>query len=299
MAATVGFMQGAVGTFREVEHLLDNIAEAPNDLALATTALAIDEEFRGGRIAVVMCSQNMRLIEDNVKLLDAFHAIGMRMIQLTYNEANLVGDGCLEERNAGLSSFGRAVVRRMNDLGLIIDGSHTGKRTTMDAMRMSDAPFVFSHANAKAVSDTRRNIDDEQIEACAQTGGVIGINAFAAFVKADAPRSASIEDYLDHIEHVARVAGVDHVGIGLDQLENRRYYAGAGFGVDPNNSLERRARLQPASTYPTRKYVPGLESVSGLPTISEGLFRRGFGPDAVAKIIGLNWLRVYRQVWGE
>jgi membrane dipeptidase len=296
--STIGWMQGTRGTFQDIAFLQRQIDDSPDDLVLATTAAEVDGARQSGKSAVVMCSQNTRLIEDEVSLLDAFHAVGMRIVQLTYNEANLVGDGCTEPRNAGLTDFGRAVVKRLNRLGIIPDGSHTGKQTTMDAMAMTETPFIFTHANAKAVSNSKRNIDDEQIEACARTGGVIGVNAFSAFVKAEDPAKASMEDFLDHIGHMVKVAGIDHVGIGLDQTETRRWYTDRGIGNDPNRSEDRRERVAPKHTYPVYAYVPGLESITGMPLVTEGLVGRGYKAEDIAKILGLNWLRVYRQVWG-
>src|SRR6266542_692675 len=193
-SSSIGWMQGTQGTLRDIEFLMDRIEESPDALTFATTARQIEEAKRDAKTAVVMCSQNTRLIEDEVRLLDTFHAIGMRIIQLAYNEANLVGDGCTEPRDAGLTDCGRAVVKRMNKLGIIVDGSHTGRQTTLDAMAISEQPFIFTHANAKAVSNSKRNIDDHQIETCAKTGGVIGINAFSAFVKAENPDAASMDD---------------------------------------------------------------------------------------------------------
>ena len=296
--STIGWMQGTRGTFQDIAFLQRQIDESKDDLVLATTAREVEHARDSGKTAVVMCSQNTRLIEDEVSLLDAFHAVGMRIVQLTYNEANLVGDGCTEPRNAGLTDFGRAVMKRLNRLGIIPDGSHTGKQTTMDAMAMTETPFIFTHANAKAVSNSKRNIDDEQIEACARTGGVIGVNAFSAFVRAEDPAKASMDDFLNHIDHMVKVAGIDHVGIGLDQTETRRWYTDRGIGNDPNRSEDRRERVAPKHTYPVYAYVPGLESIAGMPLVTEGLVRRGYKAEDIAKILGLNWVRVYRQVWG-
>ena len=297
--STIGWMHGTRMTLQDIEFLKGQIDSAADVLTLGTTAADIERAQREGKTAVIMCSQNTRLIEDEVGLLDTFHAVGMRIIQLTYNEANLVGDGCTESRNAGLTDFGRAVVKRMNKLGIIVDGSHTGKRTTMDAMAISERPFVFTHANAKAVSNSARNIDDEQIEACAKTGGVIGINAFSAFVKAEDPASASMDDFFAHIAHVVKVAGIDHVGIGLDQTETRRWMVSKGVGIDPNYSPERRERVAPKKTYPVYSYVPGLETITGMALITDEMVKRGYKEQDIKKIVGLNWLRVYRQVWGS
>ena len=136
---TIGWMQGTLGTMRDIEFLMDRIEESPDALTFATTATQIEGAKRNSKTAVVMCSQNTRLIEDEVRLLDTFHAVGMRIIQLAYNEANLVGDGCTEPRDAGLTDFGRAVVKRMNKLGMLIDAAHCGDQTTLDIIEASIA----------------------------------------------------------------------------------------------------------------------------------------------------------------
>jgi membrane dipeptidase len=298
MVSTIGWMQGTAGTFRDIEFLYQQVAACANDVTVVTSVAEIEAAHAAGKIAIILESQNTRLIEDDERLLDSFHRVGIRTIQLTYNEANLVGDGATEPRNAGMTEFGVAVVRRMNKLGILIDCSHTGRQTTLDAMALSEVPVVFSHANALALCANPRNIDDEQIEACARTGGVIGVNAFAPFVKLPDPTSATIEDYLDHVDYMVSKAGIDHVGIGLDLTEGRTFYVERGVCIDPNWSEFRSARVAKPHAYPIFAFAQGLQSIVEMPNVTKGLLARGYSRDDVAKIMGGNWLRVYRRVWG-
>src|SRR5690606_23579948 len=140
-------------------------------------------------------------VEDDLHLLDTYKALGVGVIQLTYNVRNRLGDGASEETDAGLSHFGIAFVRRCNELGIIVDCSHTGARTTLDAIEVSSQPVIFSHANARAVHPSNRNITDEQIRALAAKGGVIGVVGFPGFVSHMA--RPSLDRFIDHIDHIA------------------------------------------------------------------------------------------------
>ena len=136
-----------------------------------------------GKLGVIIHFQNTLPLGDDLANYESFHRQGLRMVQICYNRTNLVGDGCLEPGDGPLSSFGCQVVKEMNRLRMVVDLSHTGRRTTFDAMRASSSPPVFSHSNPLALCSNRRNIDDEQIRAVAGLGGLIGVNAYPAFVK--------------------------------------------------------------------------------------------------------------------
>ncbi|MEQ9557823.1 MAG: dipeptidase [Rhodospirillales bacterium] len=271
--------------------------EGHDRLRLAHRAADIEAAKQAGDMAVVFHFQGTDAVEDDLDLLDAYKALGLGMVQLTYNVKCRVGDGALERTDAGLSLFGQDLVRRCNDLGLIVDGSHTGFKTTMDAMEVCDGPFVFSHANAKALHPSPRNITDEQMKACAQTGGVVGINGFPSFL-GDDPRP-SLERFIEFIDYAVDLMGIDHVGLGID------YY----MGMDPIIPADKaRARYDDAiktgrwdaAVYPPPPhYFPkGIETPSALGNLTAGLLARGYGAADVRKIMGENWLRVFRQVWG-
>jgi membrane dipeptidase len=220
------------------------------------------------------------------------------MVQLTYNIRNRVGDGCEEAGNAGLSRFGRDLIQRLNETRVIVDGSHTGERTTLEAIDASSRPFVFSHANASAVYPCPRNISDVQIKAAAATGGLIGINGFPAFLgKSPTP---TIEDFLRHLDHVVELVGIEHAALGIDYYE----------GMHPVANAEEASRMYQqqlavrrwsAEVYPSppHYYPAGMSTPRELPNLTDKLLAHGYSAGETRKILGENWLRVMRAVWGE
>jgi len=250
-----------------------------------------------GQTAVILHAQGADLLENNVQLVDAFKALGVGIMQLAYNEKNRLGDGAGERTDAGLSIFGVKVVNRCNEVGIVVDGSHTGNRTTLDAIEISAKPFVFSHANPKGVFDTARNITDEQIKACAATGGVIGAVGYPAFVSAS--ERPNLDQYIDHIAYVADLVGIAHVSLGVD------YFLGhAGIADDARAIREYEGRINVGrwrrSDYPPPPYYypEGIETPDKLGNLTAALLRRGFAADDVRAVLGGNWMRVLTQCWG-
>ena len=210
------------------------------------------------------------------------------MVQICYNRTNLVGDGCLEPGDGPLSPFGREVIKEMNRLGMVVDLSHTGRRTTFDAMRVSSTPPVFSHSNPLALCSNRRNIDDEQIKAVADLGGLVGVNAYPAFVK-QGGKDATVSDLVDHIDYLVDLIGPDQVGLGLDFCEtspqtHAEMIASGEWSIEdyPDSS----------GTYPI-----GLETPAQIPNITNELIKRGYPSDAMAGILGHNWIDLFKRVW--
>lgn len=266
-------------------------------LRLARTAADIEAAKAAGGMAIVPHFQGTDPVEDDLNLLDAYKAMGVGMIQLTYNVKNRVGDGALERTDAGLSIFGVNVVKRCNELGIVVDGSHTGARTTFDAMEACEGPFVFSHANAKALHPSPRNITDDQMKACAATGGLVGINGFPSFLGEDTrPTMARFAEFIDY---AVNLMGIDHVGLGID------YYMGMDPIIPPDKAQARyddavaTGRWDATAYPPPPHYFPtGIETPDRLPNLTAALLDRGYSAEDAAKIMGGNWLRVFRAVWG-
>ncbi|PIW28242.1 MAG: peptidase M19 [Rhodospirillales bacterium CG15_BIG_FIL_POST_REV_8_21_14_020_66_15] len=266
-------------------------------LRLARAAADIEAAKRDGDMAIVFHFQGTDAVEDDLDMLDAYKALGLGMVQLAYNVKCRVGDGALERTDAGLSLFGVDLVKRCNELGIVVDGSHTGYRTTMDAIEASTQPVVFSHANARALHPSPRNITDEQMRACAATGGIVGINGFPSFLGEDV--RPTLDRFVAFIDYAVDLMGVDHVGLGID------YY----MGMDPIIPAEKaRARYDDAirtgrwdaAVYPPPPhYFPeGIETPATLHNLTARLLARGYTAEDVRKVMGGNWLRVFRQVWG-
>ena len=199
----------------------------------------------GGALAVVLHFQGCDPIEDDVNLLDAYHALGVRVMQPTYNARNRLGDGCLERANSGLSKLGRAAIARMNELRIVVDVAHVGERTSLEVIETSTAPVIVSHGNACGVYESRRNLTDEQITAVAASGGVIGVCAFPGFVSA---ADQSLDKLLDHVDYLAALVGAEHVGLGLDFARRPRRTT--------TTSATRRTPIR-GRRGPTRRVSPG------------------------------------------
>jgi membrane dipeptidase len=284
------------GAMHSIARWIQYLEERSDQLLHVLTAEDVWRAKREGKLGIIFHFQNTDPVEDNLALLRVYHRLGVRLIQLTYNRKNRVGDGCEERTDCGLSRFGVQLIQEMNRLGIIVDLSHTGYRTTMEAIEIAGAPPIFSHSNCKAVCDSPRNLTDEQIRAVAARGGVIGINGFPSFVaKATRP---TLEHFIAHIEHIAELVGPEHVGLALD------YYEGMAGVATPERAQALYADhlasgIWTAESYPAPPwhYPEGLELPSGFPQLTEALVARGYKHDEIKKILGENFLRVFQQVW--
>ena len=193
---------------------LDDHFAANADLARKVTSVAgIRQAKADGRVGIIYGFQNSTPFEGDERLVAVFAALGVRIVQVAYMTGNLLADGCLEPRNAGLTEFGRAVIGELNRNRLLIDLSHVGDRSTLEAIDASADPVAFTHANARALSPSPRNKTDEAMRALAARGGVIGYSSLPSFVTED-PRDATLARYLDHIDYAVQLVGIEHVGLG-------------------------------------------------------------------------------------
>lgn len=284
----------------------DIMATIPDKAKKIIKARDIEEAKKEGKTDYIINFQNTSALEGKLSAIDLFYKLGLRIMQLTYQRAELVGDGCGSRRSktAGLTDFGVDVVERMNKLRMVVDLSHVGYATTMEAIEISKQPPCFTHINCHGTYGFRfmRGKSDEELKAMADRGGVAGMTAIARFIREEGDlEGATIEHFLDHVDYAVNLIGVDHVGLGLDINEGitpEEYY-----GVH-NQTYE--ARFQPDPTSHTRRrhpfehyYVFGLDSISKIGVITEGLVARGYSDDEILKILGGNWLRYFKYVWGE
>ncbi len=264
-------------------------------LLVALSAADFERAKREGKTAVVMNFQNATMLEDDVDNVDALHALGMRSFQLTYNYRNRLGDGCLERTNAGLSEFGVEVVKRMNKIGVLIDLSHCGRQTTFDGIAFSSRPVAMTHTMCEALRRGHpRAKTDEQLRACAQKGGVVGIAALGYFLGPDPGGETTIEAYADHIEHAASVAGHEHVGLSSDFPPQ-----GIESWATRENWYEPRLRaFKPSYEVRWPPWIPALDSPSRFLNIARVLERRGWRARDLERLLGQNWLRLFRDTIG-
>jgi len=240
-----------------------------------------------GLAGMIFGFQNTGPIDGNPRMLAVYHALGVRIIQLTYNDENAVGFGCMAPEDKGLTSFGREVVAEMNRLGILVDLSHCGHKTTMDAIETSKGPVAFTHANPLALAKSPRNKPDSAFKALAAKGGVAGVVLLPAWLTHHG--KAGLEDYLNAIDYLVNLMGIDHVGLGTDFMEEipAEIMMAALKGISAENLQK----------YYGSTIVNGFESAAEFPKVTEGLLSRGYGPEEVKKIMGGNWLRLYEEVW--
>ncbi|MEQ9811914.1 MAG: dipeptidase [Azospirillaceae bacterium] len=296
VAPTIASVEGARYALGQIA-LWKGLIAADERLVQAHTAADIEAAKEAGKTAILMHFQGADPIESDLDLVFAYKDLGVGIIQLCYNVRNHVGDGADERTDSGLSYFGVKLVRRLNEARVIVDCSHTGERTTLDAVETSAAPVVVSHGNPRALHASRRNITDEMIRAIAGSGGLVGIVGFPGFV--DSTNRPSLDRFVDHIAYVADLVGIDHVGLGID------YYNGQAPIVSDEEAMNfYQAALKSGvwrpDTYPPppHHYPAGIETPATLANLTARLLERGFGEEAALKVLGGNWMRVYRAVWG-
>lgn len=282
-------LQVALGGLAEWK---ERLLRHPDRLLQLRSAADLREAKRTRRVAVLLGFQNATIVESDVRNLDRLQELGTRCIQLTYNSRNLLGDGCTERTNAGLSDFGVRVVERMNELRIVVDLSHCGEQTSRDGLQFSKRPAAFTHTMCKAVHDHVRAKSDELLKACADKGGMIGIATLGYFVS---PRAdATLEDYLNHVDHAVKVAGSEHVGIASD-------YSLRGIETTATREswyVPRLTSFKPVYNVRWPPWIPELDPPERFRNVANGLARRGYKHDTVEKILGGNWLRYLSDVLG-
>jgi membrane dipeptidase len=242
-----------------------------------------------GKTGIIIGFQNTTPIEDDINLLRIFKDLGVRIIQLTFQDRNYVGDGCWEKTDAGLSEFGLRVIKEMNRQGILIDLSHAGDKTTIEAIEASEKPVAFTHANPRSLKTNPRNKTDEQILALADKGGVSGATLYPPLLSAG--YKSELNDFLNVIDYLVCLVGIDHVAIGSDFTENqpKEFFIDALTGKSWERPL---SKVKYPVIYPKR-----IRSTSEFPNITEALVKRGYTNKEVKKIMGENWFQLYSKVW--
>lgn len=265
------------------------LAHHAEHLVRVDSPASLDRVKRSGKIGVVLGLQNSEHFQrpDDV---DFFYGLGQRVSQLTYNARNLIGNGSTERRDEGLSDFGVAIVERMNKLGMAVDVSHSGDRTTLDAFEVSTKPVLITHSNCRALNPSHpRCKTDEAITRMAATGGVMGITGVRMFVKGQEP--TTVEDVLDHFDHVAKLVGVEHLGVGSDiDLD--------GYDKMPaEENKQLRAGYKGSYGFREKVDIEGIDHPKRMFDLAEGLIRRKYSDRDIEAILGGNFKRALAQIW--
>jgi membrane dipeptidase len=255
------------------------VSSHPDQYILALTVEDIRKAKESGKLAVAFDLEGSDPLLGNLNMISLYYDLGVRQMLLAYNKDNRAAGGCMEG-NIGLTDFGKDVIKEMNRVGMVVDVSHMGYRATMEAFEVSQAPVIFSHSNPNGLRQHARNISDEQIRACAQSGGVIGINGIGDFLG-----GISSELIVQNIEYVMDLAGPEHVGLGLDYV------------------IDKQELIEYIETYPDifppekiKDYLSFVEPEQ-FPEFTELLCQKGYSEQIIRGILGGNFLRVAEQVW--
>lgn len=295
-APTIASAEGAAATLREIARWKKTI-EADPKLVQVDSVAGIEAAKRAGKLGLLFHFQGTGPIEDDADLAYAYKALGVGVIQLAYNVKNFVGDGADERTDAGLSYFGERLIKALNDARIVVDLSHTGVQTSFDAIDASSQPVVVSHGNPRALHNVRRNLPDELIKAVAETGGLVGAVGFPGFV-GPSPRP-TLDQFIDHIAYMIDLIGIDHIGLGIDYYNAQHPVMPDAEAIAWYKAQLEIGRWRPGTYPPPPHYYPeGIETPRTLRNLTRRLGERGFGPPDIKKILGENWLRVYRTIWG-
>lgn len=281
-----------------VQEFLEILFEEPT-FCLADSPQAIRRAKQTGKIAHILLAQDSLMIGNNWRTLFLWKQLGLRVCQLTYNERNLVGSGCLELQDDGLSQYGRVLIRELERIGLTIDLTHVGKRTFMDACKVAKSPLITSHSNPNSVVANPRNISDEQIKAVGDSGGVACITTWAPLIWPHVPRMPTLDDFLRCLEHTINLIGIDHVGISTDSMGTMGAYP--VHAPDPDalpygsvtDEFDRLARPPDSNN----RQPSDFNGIEDYPWLVQKLIDAGYADEEIGKLLGENLMRVFEATW--
>jgi membrane dipeptidase len=282
---------------KEIAYWEGNLAAHPETFTAIRTGADFARAHRERKFGLIYGFQDTSPLGEDVERVDLFHKLGVRVIQLTHNQRNLVADGCMDPGNAGLSVFGHALIERLNERRVVVDLAHGGRRTTSEGIAASKRPPIISHTGCAALAELPRCVTDDALRALANRGGVAGI-VFWPYLRRQGQPMA--DDLIRHIEHAINVAGEDHVGLGTDasvsaiertpeyEKENREMIEGMiGDGI-----------FEQGRSPDLHLFIPDLNHVRRFETLGALLSKRGHSDARISKVLGENFARVMSEVWG-
>lgn len=277
------------------------LAREHEGLEVIRTVDDIRRVKRERKAGLLLAAQDGDWIGHDLSRVQAFHEAGLRMMLLVYSADNQLGGGCLDRTDAGLSLLGQRVVEECNRVGIVLDLSHTGRRTTLEIIDHSAHPCVWSHSNCDSLVPNPRNVDDEQIRACISRGGVVGLVSWGPLcMRPDRTTRPTLDDYIDHMDHVAQIAGnADHIGMGTDisigtyPLHEHDPYGAPAYPV----FTQRYNQYVTADIRARERNIEGFDDYAQIVNVAERLSERGYADEDVGKILGGNFMRVFQEVW--
>lgn len=260
-----------------------HILTRPESYVFVDSTDDIERAKREHKLAVSFNFQGTNAFTGRLDLIEIYRRLGVTHALMCFNEKNAVADGCYERTDAGLSRYGLKVIREMNRVGMMVDVSHTGIRSSLEAIEASAKPVIMSHSNARALADHPRNISDEQIKAIAAKNGVIGIAGISAMTTStDAPDAVSPQEIFRHIDYIAQLVGPAHVGLGLDYIPNTQGLIAW---------IKSRPETFPADQHRTQMLSAGPQVIEPLVSL---MLESGYPETDIRNVLGANWLRVLR-----
>jgi membrane dipeptidase len=284
------------GTLRTIARYEREIADHPDVFTKVRSARDLEQAKRTHRVGLIYGFQDSTVLGNDPTHLAMFHALGVRIVQPTYNARNLMGDGCMEPANAGLSMLGRELIAEINRLNIVLDLSHAGPRTIAEGIAASKVPMAISHTGCRALVDVPRNVHDRELKALADRGGVVGIYHVSFLRSSGQPHSA---DLIRHLQHALNVCGEDHVGIGTDgrisgarldeaftEYTRKRYEARKKAGI-----------ASPGEAPDVFNLIPEYNEPRRMLSLATDLDRLGWPTERIEKILGGNFRRLFSEVW--
>jgi membrane dipeptidase len=264
------------------------VGRQADEFTLVGTAADLDHAKAEGKAAIIMGLQNAEQFE-KPEDVQYFYRLGLRCAQLTYNSQNLIGSGSTDRIDGGVSDFGEEIIKAMNKVGMLVDTSHCGERTTLDAIALSPKPIAITHSNCKALNPHPRNKSDEVIRKLAAKGGVMGITGVRMFIKDRDP--TTVADMADHVDHVVKLVGIEHVGIGSDADLN-------GYDdMPPDQYKQLKAGYKASYAFRDKIDIDGFDHPQKIFDFTEELIRRGYSDDNIRLVLGGNFRRLLGATW--
>ncbi|WP_416138460.1 dipeptidase [Halomonas sp. HK25] len=285
---TVSVWEGFQATVDNIVRSNALMADCSDLVRPVRTTADITRAKEEGKTGILYGFQNAHAFEDQIGYVEVFKQLGVGIVQLCYNTQNLVGTGCYE-RDGGLSGFGHEIVAEMNRVGIMCDLSHVGETTSREVIEASTQPVCYSHCLPSGLKEHPRNKSDAELRFIAERGGFVGVTMFTPFLRAGV--DATIDDYVEAIEYVMNIVGEDAIGIGTDFTQ--------GHGQDFFEWLTHdKGYARRLTRFGEIINPEGIRTIGEFPNLTEALLRRGFSEPVVRKIMGENWVRVLKEVWG-
>jgi membrane dipeptidase len=285
---TVSVWDDFKATVNNIAQMKSLIRANADLLTLARSTQDIRRAKQDGKTAIILGFQNAHAFEDHLGYVEVFADLGVRVVQLCYNTQNLIGTGCYE-RDGGLSGYGREVIGEMNRVGIMVDLSHVGARTSEEAILESKKPVTYSHCLPAGLKEHPRNKSDAQLKFIADHGGFVGVTMFPPFLKRGT--DATVSDYVEALDYVIDRVGEDAVGVGTDHTQ--------GYGQEFFDHITHdKGRGRKLTDFGTVLNPLGIRTIGEMPNLTAAMERAGWPASKITKVIGGNWLRVFGEVWG-